>query len=144
MRSPADRVIAGVCGGLATYLGLDSTLVRLFFVLLVLGGGSGVLIYLVLWLIMPEAAPGTPPPAETGELPSPLDVAVPPPRPTGKEHRSMLLWIGTGLILIGLANLGAMVPMYRVPGITPGVVWPLLLILAGAALLLRRMGGGVR
>ncbi|HNT77447.1 MAG TPA: PspC domain-containing protein [Anaerolineae bacterium] len=49
-----DRIVSGVCGGLARYLRLDATLVRLFFVLLALGDGIGVLIYAILWLIMPS------------------------------------------------------------------------------------------
>ncbi|MBP6015938.1 MAG: PspC domain-containing protein [Candidatus Promineofilum sp.] len=47
------RMIAGVCAGLANYLGVDATVVRLIFVLLALFAAGGVLLYLVLWLIMP-------------------------------------------------------------------------------------------
>ncbi len=46
------KVIAGVCGGLARYLGVDATVVRVVFVLLGLFA-AGLLIYLILWLIMP-------------------------------------------------------------------------------------------
>ena len=47
-------MIGGVCGGLAQYLGVDSTVIRLVFaVLLVFGGGGGIL-YLILWLVVPE------------------------------------------------------------------------------------------
>lgn len=54
-RSRNDRMVAGVCGGLAHYFGIDPTLVRLAFaVLLLIGVGSPVLAYLVLWLIIPE------------------------------------------------------------------------------------------
>lgn len=53
-RSLTDKKLAGVCGGLAEYLGWDPTLVRLLWVVLTLLGGSGVLIYLVLWIVMPE------------------------------------------------------------------------------------------
>jgi phage shock protein C len=54
-RSTTDRRVAGVCGGLAAYFGLDSTLVRiLYFVALVLPGGIGVLPYIVLWIVLPE------------------------------------------------------------------------------------------
>lgn len=49
-----DRIISGVCGGVARYLRLDVTLVRLLFVLLALGDGIGVLVYVILWLIMPS------------------------------------------------------------------------------------------
>ena len=54
-RSRSDRKIAGVCGGIAEHFGWDPTLVRLGWVLLTLMGGSGVLIYLILWLVMPES-----------------------------------------------------------------------------------------
>lgn len=49
-----DYIIAGVCSGLAQYFGIDPTLMRVIFVLLFIGGGSGFLIYLVLWLIIPK------------------------------------------------------------------------------------------
>ncbi|MGH1563534.1 PspC domain-containing protein [Mumia sp. DW29H23] len=54
VRTTDDKWIAGVCGGLARYLGVDPTVVRLAFVVLtVLGLGSMVLVYLVAWLLMP-------------------------------------------------------------------------------------------
>ena len=49
-RNERDRVIAGVCGGLADALGVDPTLVRLVFALLALAGGAGILLYLALWV----------------------------------------------------------------------------------------------
>ncbi len=57
-RSSTDRMLGGVCGGIANYLGVDSTLVRIGFVVLTLSGVSPFL-YLVLWLFMPSdtAAP---------------------------------------------------------------------------------------
>ncbi len=52
-RSTKDRLIAGVCGGLAERYNIDSTWVRLIFVLLFLAGGSALLIYLIMWAIVP-------------------------------------------------------------------------------------------
>ena len=53
-RSRTERMIGGVCGGIAEYFDLDPTLVRLGFALLVLvGAGSPILFYLILWVIMP-------------------------------------------------------------------------------------------
>jgi signal transduction histidine kinase len=49
-RSGSDRVVAGVCGGLAARLGVDATLVRLVFALLALAGGAGILLYFALWV----------------------------------------------------------------------------------------------
>src|ERR671933_1483657 len=54
-RSSTDRWLGGVCGGLAQYLGVDSTLVRLAFVLLAMSGVSP-LVYLVLWVVIPSDA----------------------------------------------------------------------------------------
>ncbi len=48
------RVVAGVCAGLAAYLGVDPTLVRLAFALLTIFGGAGVLLYLCAWIVIPE------------------------------------------------------------------------------------------
>jgi phage shock protein C len=52
-RSRTDRMIAGVCGGFAAYSGIDATIVRLVMVLLGVLGGTGVLLYLVAWVIVP-------------------------------------------------------------------------------------------
>ena len=54
-RSLEDRHLAGVCGGLAAYLNVDSSLVRLLFVLFALTGGPGLLIYIILAIVVPEA-----------------------------------------------------------------------------------------
>jgi len=53
-RSSTDRVLAGVCGGIANYLNVDPTFVRLAFVLLVLFAGFSPILYLILWVIMPS------------------------------------------------------------------------------------------
>jgi len=56
-RSVVDRKIAGVCGGLAEYLGLDPLLVRILMVVLALVSGVGVLFYILVWILVPEAPP---------------------------------------------------------------------------------------
>ena len=59
-RSEGDRVIAGVAGGIAERFGINSTLLRLAWVLAILFGGFGVLAYLILWLVLPKSHPQTP------------------------------------------------------------------------------------
>jgi phage shock protein C len=54
-RSRTDRMLAGVCGGLADYFGVDATIVRILMVLFALAGGPGLILYIVLMLIIPEA-----------------------------------------------------------------------------------------
>lgn len=56
-RSGTDRMAGGVCGGLADYSGVDAVLWRVGFVALTLIGGSGVLLYLLLWVLLPPPAP---------------------------------------------------------------------------------------
>ena len=67
MRSATDRQIAGVCGGLAGYFGVDSTIMRLIWVILTIFPGAivcGVIVYLVAWFVIPDAAsPGVRSPA---------------------------------------------------------------------------------
>lgn len=53
-RSKSDRMLAGVASGLANYLGVDPTILRIAFVVLTVFGGSGILLYLIFWIIMPE------------------------------------------------------------------------------------------
>ena len=55
-RARNDRKLAGVCGGIAEYFGWDPTLVRVAWIVLTLMGGSGILLYLIMWLVMPEAS----------------------------------------------------------------------------------------
>lgn len=54
-RSP-DRVLAGVCGGIADYFGLDPTIVRIAYVLISVFSAAfpGILVYIILWAVMPE------------------------------------------------------------------------------------------
>ena len=52
-RSEKNRVIAGVCGGLGEYLNIDPTIVRLIFIVFSVWGGSGILIYLLAWVLVP-------------------------------------------------------------------------------------------
>ena len=55
-RSRHDSKLAGVCAGIAEYFGWDPTLVRVGWIVLTLMGGSGILLYLIMWLVMPEAS----------------------------------------------------------------------------------------
>jgi phage shock protein C len=114
-RSQTDKVIAGVCGGLAKYFSIDPALMRLAFVVFALAGGASVLLYIVLWIAVPVGEGTT-------------AVAL------GDRGHEML---ATVLIAIGalwlLANFGAFT------FINWRFAWPLVLIAAGAALLVRRV-----
>jgi phage shock protein C len=53
-------MVAGVCGGLAEYLNVDATLIRVIFLLLAVFGGSGLVIYLAMWILVPDASKAPP------------------------------------------------------------------------------------
>jgi len=55
-RSRKDKKLAGVCGGFADYMDIDSTLVRLIWLMLALFGGWGLIAYIIAWIIMPQTA----------------------------------------------------------------------------------------
>ena len=56
MRSSRDKKIAGVCAGVAHYFDMDPTIVRVIWGVLALGYGAGVVAYIILWIIAPEAS----------------------------------------------------------------------------------------
>jgi phage shock protein C len=54
-RSQSQRMLAGVCGGLAEYFNIDATVMRVLFLILAVFGGSGLVLYLVMWIVIPDA-----------------------------------------------------------------------------------------
>ena len=64
-RSKSERWLAGVCGGIGEYFNTDPTIIRVIFVLAAFIVGGGILIYLILWLIIP---------LEPGEVDAPVEV----------------------------------------------------------------------
>lgn len=76
-RSESDQMLGGVCGGLAEYLDVDSTLVRLIFVALALMGGPGVLLYIIMLIIVPSEKTVYPATASKTVEVTPEDVDLP-------------------------------------------------------------------
>lgn len=140
-RSRTDTMVAGVCGGLGQYLGIDPVVIRLFFVLLTLGGGSGVLIYLICWIVMPLEGEAQ----RTG-----VDEIAVQTRKLGAEmtaaartpHPQAALLIGAALMLFGTVALLRTFGMPWVGWLELNTLWPLLLIGGGIALMLRQRKGG--
>ncbi|WP_017559094.1 PspC domain-containing protein [Nocardiopsis baichengensis] len=58
-RSAEHRMLTGVCGGIGQFIGIDANIVRLAFAVFTLLGGSGILLYIIAWLIMPEEGTDT-------------------------------------------------------------------------------------
>ncbi|MHA6794256.1 PspC domain-containing protein [Pseudonocardia bannensis] len=115
-RSRRDRMIGGVCGGLARHLDIDPVLLRVAAVALALSGGLGVLAYVIAWIVIPESVPGEP--ERTGP-------------PAGR--RAVALAVGAALI-----GLGALLLLLRqiVPWIGADLFWPLVVVAVGAMVLL--------
>ena len=129
-RSRSDRKIAGVCGGIAEYFELDSTLVRIFAVLLAVFNGIGIIGYLVCWLVMPN------PPAqqEWSQEDGGADPQHTPVHGTSAPTSVRRKSVGVGIVLITLGLvlfLQRYLPWYKVD------VLPTLLIIGGALLLYR-------
>lgn len=58
-RSRTDKKIAGICGGMGKYFGIDPVIFRVIWLLLLLGMGAGLLVYLILWVAIPMEPQGT-------------------------------------------------------------------------------------
>lgn len=67
MRSESDRMISGVCGGIAAYLGIDSVFVRLAFLLLIFASGIGLILYVALMILMPSESSIDRPPSKVAQ-----------------------------------------------------------------------------
>lgn len=116
-RSRDDRMVLGVAGGLGRYLGVDSVFVRIAFVLLALLGGSGVLLYLLGFVVIPEPHPGEAvAAARPGTVTGPAPAAI----------------IGIGLVAIGAVTLvSRLVPSFS------GLLGPAALVVIGVVVLLK-------
>jgi phage shock protein C len=122
-RSRKDRVIAGVCGGLGEYFGVDAVLIRIVALVLVFAGGAGLLLYAIGWIAMPEAAVES----DEAEASTPSTAA-----PAESTPRSAVL----GLVFVGL---GAFFLIDEIWGdvFSWKYIWPLALIAVGVVVLLR-------
>ncbi|MBV9266030.1 MAG: PspC domain-containing protein [Acidobacteriaceae bacterium] len=69
-RSRADKKIAGVCAGLAQYLNVDVTLMRVLVLCAAIWGGVGLIFYIICWIVMPQEPLLLPPPAPSSPQPA--------------------------------------------------------------------------
>jgi len=53
-RSGKEKILGGVCGGIAEYFNIDPTIIRIIWILIVLGYGVGIIAYIIAWIIMPK------------------------------------------------------------------------------------------
>ncbi len=139
-RSTTDKMIAGVCGGLAEYFEIDSTLVRILFLALLIFGGGGVLIYIIMWIVVPKRpyflnnpqsdwnGEKKTPDVNVGENNPNYSVEVEAPKSYGKNTIIGIIVIVIGLLLL-FDNFNFTFGFSK--------LWPILLIIFGASLILK-------
>jgi len=132
-RSDNDKMIAGICGGLAAYLGIDSVLVRALFFFLVLASGIGIPIYLILWFIMPRENNVHKPNAEVIQD----NIEEMGKKITSNVNRiGRPATIGTLLIIFGIYFLFSKLGFLN--WLHGGIFWPLIIVVFGVYMLVRR------
>ena len=136
LRRGSNQVVAGVCSGIADYLGIDPVIVRVAFAVLTLTTGLGVPIYAMGWIMMPEPAA----PAATGIAPLAKKQASTTEAPPRRTNRGGYHGLAIGMILIGglllLRNVNLAIP--------DALLVPVALAGCGAAVLWARSGDGER
>lgn len=136
-RSRGDRMIFGVAAGMARYFKIDSSIVRLLWVLLVLAGGAGLLLYIVAAIVIPEEPVGHAPATGHG------GAASGGPAPTwgasasdaGSRDVGPPIVLGAALILLG----GWFLLQRFVPSIDGSLLWPLALVGLGVVFVVGAM-----
>jgi phage shock protein PspC (stress-responsive transcriptional regulator) len=140
-RSSTDKMLGGVCSGLGTYLRIDVTIVRLFFVVLTMAGGFGPLLYLILWIVLPvegHVFQGKTPEFDgedfkdrAGMVRDDFVNAVRSP------NQNTIRFIGIALVLAGGFMILKQFNISWLSWLNSGVVWAALILIAGIALLVR-------
>lgn len=132
-RSDSDKVIAGVCGGIAMYLQIDPSLVRIAFLLLIPASGIGPILYFILMVIMPrESNLNTAPRAYVHENLASIGQTV--SASFDKMNQSGKRPVAGGVVLV---ILGAFFLLNNLSWFDAGIFWSLLLVGAGLFILLR-------
>jgi phage shock protein C len=146
-RSRTDSMIGGVAAGLADYLNADPALVRIVWaILVVVTGGAALIVYIVAWIVVPEApavtgesiAPAAEPTTDplTGEVVAPIDQPATASASTrsGSPGQAGVV-VGIGLVVVGVWFL----LREYLPEIDWGLIWPLVLVGIGALVLVTSM-----
>lgn len=144
-RSIDDYMLGGVCGGVAKYFSIDSSLVRIIFALMILSGGMGFLLYIILWLIVPkeegeekiidreekieELAKDIKKRAKTMASEIKFDVKV-----DKKKKENKINVLGLAMILIGSVAIWNQVSPFVIDW---EIFFPLLLVMIGAVILFK-------
>jgi phage shock protein C len=126
-------MVAGVCGGLAEYFNVDSTMVRLAAIALTLAGGSGLLAYLIFWFVVPQKSLETSAADSDKQASETLDDGG-----AGESNTAMLF---IGVILVALGFLFLVGNFVSFAWFSFRKLWPLIVIAIGVLIVLKGSGG---
>jgi len=137
-RSTTDKMVAGVCGGIAQYLQIEVTWIRLVLAILAIFGGVGIIAYIVLVIVMPlpgqravvGGVPGT-----ASDATEPYQTADAVAAPIDTERRRQ--FAGYALIAVGVIFLLSNQGLFRF--LEWKAIWPLALVAIGVLLLAQRL-----
>ncbi len=141
-RSVTDKMLGGVCGGIAEYFSIDPVIIRLAFVLAVIFGGGGILAYIILWIIIPQKpfiiTPFNPENKANDNLADDEDEKI-----TSNDLQSNMLYknpnnnktVFAGVLLVVLGMI--ILISNFVPGFYFRDYWPVILIILGLAIILK-------
>lgn len=129
-RSRTDTIVAGVCGGIGTYLKVDPILFRILFVFGILVGGGGLIAYIVMWIIIPLENTIT---INTNQMETENSNNLNKEKEKKSNSNDGNLWGGIILITIG----GLFLIDRFMPRINFGDLWPVILIAVGAILIVK-------
>lgn len=138
-RSKSDQMIAGVCAGIAEYFKIDPIIVRIIF-LLGLVTGYGIIIYFVLWSIVPEEGTDKSVNVERVVENGAKDIETKVNSFVEKiqSNRNISMWAGIFIILFGLFFLLGNFGFFNIfKYLRPDLLWPVILIIVGITLLLK-------
>jgi phage shock protein C len=139
IRSRDDSILAGVCGGLGQYLGIDSNLVRVFFVFLSIFSGLGTLIYFLLWILVPrEDQAGYPNGSVSNRLHQVRDDFL---DFTHNPNPKAATWVGIAMVAAGTIFLLQALNLPFLHWLNSGVIWAAALIFGGGVLVYRALKG---
>lgn len=139
-RSRKERVIAGVCGGLAQYFQLDPVLIRLIAIATIFMGGSGIILYIIAMFVIPEEPKFAQDSSDTTQTPPKANTSVDP------ELRNKAV-IGIALFLIGVGTLfllNQFEPFRAFFSISWKILFGILLISIGLVVVLKTSKGNKR
>jgi phage shock protein PspC (stress-responsive transcriptional regulator) len=139
IRSRSDSILAGVCGGLGQYLGIDSNLVRVFFVFLSVFSGLGTLIYFLLWILVPRED-------QAGYSGRDVSDRINRVRDdildfTHNPNPKAASWVGIALVAAGGVFLLQALNLPFLHWLNSGVIWAAALIVGGGVLIYRTLKG---